>query len=91
MQAAAAGIPGACRPVVEFSNDGQTHTEGPAARSYDQEHRRCGFHLFFNAFWLISDFCLFQMHMRDSLHQIYHGVIIHVLRGILRLFYGNNA
>ena len=30
------------------------------------------------------------MHMRDSLHQIDHGVIIHVLQGMLRLFYGNN-
>ena len=90
MQAAAAGIPGAHRPVVEFSSNGRTHTEGPAARSYDREHQRSGFHLFFSAFWLIPNFCLFQMHMRDSLQKIDHGVIIHVLRGILRLFYGHN-
>ena len=88
--AAAAGIPGAGRPVVEFSSDGRKHTQGPDARHYDREHKRCGFHLFFNAFWLISNFCLFQMYMRDSLHQIDHGIVIHVLRGILRLFYGNN-
>ncbi len=37
------------------------------------------------------EFSLFQMFIRDSLHHIYHGVIIHVLREILRLFYGNNA
>jgi len=89
--AAAAGIPGAGRPVVQFSNQGRQHTEGPAARDYEREHKRSGFHLFFSAFWLVSTFCLFQMHMRDSLHQIDHGVIIHVLRGILRLFYGNNV
>jgi hypothetical protein len=26
--------------------------------------------------------------MRDSLHQVDHGVFIHMLRGILRLFLG---
>ena len=91
VKTASAGIPGAGRPVVEFSNDGRTHTEGPAGRHYEQERSRAGCHLFFNAFWLVSNFCLFQMYMRDSLHQIDHGVIIHVLRGILRFFYGNNT
>jgi len=91
VKSASGGIPGAGRPVVEFSNDGRTHTEGPAGRQYEREHKRAGFHLFFNAFWLVSSFCLFQMYMRDSLHQIDHGVVIHVLRGILRLFYGNNT
>ena len=89
VKTSSAGIPGAGRPVVEFNNDGRTHTEGPAGRQYEGEHKRSGYHLFFNAFWLVSHFCLFQMYMRDSLHQIDHGVIIHVLRGILRLFYGN--
>jgi len=69
---------------------GRQHTEGPAARDYERERTRSGFHLFFSTFWMISTFCLFQMHMRDSLHQIDHGVIIHVLRAILRLFYGKN-
>ena len=90
VMAAAAGIPGAGRPVVQFCHNGRQHTEGPAVRDYEREHRRSGFHLFFSTFWMISTFCLFQMHMRDSLHQIDHGVIIHVLRAILRLFYGNN-
>jgi len=90
IKTAAAGSPEDNRPVVTFSNNGRTHKEGPAARDYERERRSTGFHLFFNSFWLISSFCLFQMHMRDSLHQIDHGVIIHVLRGILRLFYGNN-
>ena len=90
IKAAAAGVPGVGRPVVEFISDGRTHTKGPESSHYNREHKRCGFHMFFSAFWHITTFCLFQMHMRDSLHQIDHGVIIHVLRGILRLFYGNN-
>ena len=92
MQAAAAGKPGAGRPVVNFGKDasGLKHSKGPEARHYDREHKCSGFHLFFNVFWNVSSFCLFQMHMRDSLHQIDHGVIIYVLRGVLRLFYGNN-
>ena len=65
--------------MLEFSNDGRTHTEGPAGPHYEGEHKRAGYHLFFNAFWLVSHFCLFQMYMRDSLHQTDHGVIIHVL------------
>ena len=88
VRATSAGIPGAGRPVVEFSQEGRT-TEGPAGRHYEGEHKRAGYHLFFNAFWLVSHFCLFQMYMRDSLHQVDHGIVIHVLRGILRLFFGN--
>ena len=88
--AAAAGIPGAGRLVVQFGLNGRQQTEGAAGGDYERERKRSGFHLFFSTFWMISTFCLFQMHMRDSLHQIDHGVIIHVLRAILRLFYGKN-
>ena len=91
VEAAAKGIPGASCPVIEFSNQGRTHKEGPAGRTYERERTRTGFHLFFNAFWNVPNFCLFQMSMRDSLHQIDHGVVIHVLRGILRSCYGNNV
>ena len=89
VKAGSAGIPWADRPVVEFSNDGRTHTEGPAGRHYKQKHTRAGFYLFFNVFWIVSNFFLFQMYMRDSLHQIDHGVNFHVLRGILHLLNGN--
>ena len=57
VKAASAGIPGAGHPVVEFSNDGRMQIEGPAGRHNEQEHTRAGFHLFFNAFWLVSNFC----------------------------------
>jgi hypothetical protein len=46
--------------------------------------------LLFNAFWLVSTFCIFQMYMRDSLHQIDHGVFLHACRGILRLYLGES-
>ena len=75
-------------PVVEFHAEGKKTTAGPNAKSYESSRQRAGAHLVFNAFWLVSTFCLLQMYMRDSLHQIDHGVTIHVLRAILRLFWG---
>ena len=70
--------------MVEFSNDGMTHTEGPAAwlqvvtmnRSARVQDDTCSSMRF--GWCRIS--VLFQMYMRDSLHQIDHGVIIRVLR-----------
>ena len=89
---AAAGVPGyrsaEKRPVVEFSADGKSSKAGPAAASYEKTRSAAGCHLIFNAFWLVSTFCMCQMYMRDSLHQVDHGVFIHMLRGILRLFLG---
>ena len=65
--------------------DGSTRrdcAQGPAGCDYEQERKHSGLHLFF--------ILLFQMHMRDSLHQIDYGVIIHILQAILCLFYGKN-
>ena len=78
------------RPVVEFSEDGTRSKAGPgpAAASYEKTRAAAGCHLVFNAFWLVSMFCMCQMHMRDSLHQKDHGVFIHILCAILRLFLG---
>ena len=88
---AAAGEGGAAEAVVVLG-DGVTRTmPGPKAVRYEAGRAAAGAHLLFNAFWLCSSFCIFQMYMRDSLHQIDHGIIIHVLRGILRLFLGNNV
>ena len=75
-------------PVVEFTDDGQT-CPGPSAKSYESGRAVAGAHLMFNAFWMISTFCIYQMYMRDSLHQVDHGIILHILRGILRLFQGD--
>jgi hypothetical protein len=71
-----------------LGNDGKTTKPGPSASQYERGRAVAGAHLLFNAFWLISSFCICQMYMRDSLHQVDHGVIIHILRGILRLFFG---
>ena len=88
---AAAGVRGgrASGSVVEMEDDGKSNRPGPAFKSYEAARTQAsGAHLLFNAFWLVSSFCIYQMYMRDSLHQIDHGITIHVLRGILRLFYG---
>ena len=88
---AAAGVRGggASGSVVEMEDDGKSNRPGPAFKSYETARSQAsGAHLLFNAFWLVSSFCIYQMYMRDSLHQIDHGITIHVLRGILRLFYG---
>ena len=75
-------------PVVEMGDDGKSSMPGPDAYHYESSRTAAGAHLLFNAFWLVSTFCIFQMYMRDSLHQVDHGIIIHILRGILRLFFG---
>jgi hypothetical protein len=73
-----------------MGDDGKSSIPGPDAHRYERSRSDAGAHLLFNAFWLVSNFCIFQMYMRDSLHQVDHGIIIHVLRGILRLFLGNS-
>ena len=105
-------------PVLSSDGEGAKVTPGPAAKSYERARTAAGAHLIFNAFWLVSSFCCYQMYMRDSLHQVNaytesahyqnrtesgidvlltsllslmqvdHGIIIHVLRGILRLYFG---
>jgi len=86
-QAAGGGANASRGPVVEFTDDGQT-SAGPSAKSYESGRAFAGAHLMFNAFWMVSTFCIYQMYMRDSLHQVDHGIIIHILRAILRLFQG---
>ena len=77
--------------VVLGNSERSTGTRpGPKSIQYERSRSVAGAHLLFNAFWLCSSFCIFQMHMRDSLHQVDHGIIIHVLRGILRLFLGDH-
>jgi hypothetical protein len=81
-------------PLVELEDDGKSSRPGPArpgAKSYERGRTAAGGHLLFNVFWLIPTFCIFQMYMRDSLHQVDHGIVIHVLRGILRLFFSKGT
>ncbi len=71
--------------VVEMEDDGMSNRPGPAFKFYEiarlLELTFCSMHLAGLVILHIS------MYMRDSLHQIDHGITFHVLRGILRLFY----
>jgi hypothetical protein len=76
-------------PVVEMGSDERDTRQGLNSKSYQRGRADDGgFHLLFDEFWLVSTFCIFQMYMRDSLHQVDHGILLHVCRGILRLFLG---
>ena len=73
-------------PVVEFSEDSSFHRPGPNSTYYEDAWQRCGEHLVFNAFSLISNFYVYEMLMRDEMHAIDLGIIIMLIRAILRAF-----
>ena len=73
--------------IVDWGADGSTHRPGPMSSHYEDGRTRCGAHLLFNAFWLIPHFCSHQMLMRDSMHAIDLGVIITLIRAILRALF----
>ena len=72
--------------VVDWGEDGSTHSPGPNSVHYETMRQVAGAHLVFNAFWLINHFCVHQMLMRDAMHAIDLGVIITLIRAILRAF-----
>ena len=72
--------------VLEFGEDSSIHRPGPTSFLYEDARGRCGAHLVFNALWLISNFCVHQMLMRDEMHAIDLGIIITLIRAILRAF-----
>jgi hypothetical protein len=78
-------------PLIELKDDGKSSRPGSGAKYYERGRAAAGGHLLFNTYWLVSTFCIFQIYMRDSLHQVDHDIIIHVLRGIIRLFFGKGA
>jgi hypothetical protein len=73
--------------IVDWGEDGSAHRPGPMSTHYEDGRTRCGAHLLFNAFWLIPHFCSHQMLMRDSMHAIDLGVIITLIRAILRALF----
>jgi hypothetical protein len=73
--------------IVDWGEDGSVHRPGPNSAHYEDGRQRCGAHLVFNAFWLLPQFCVYQMLMRDSLHTIDLGVIVTLIRAILRCFF----
>ena len=72
--------------VVDWGEDGSTHSPGPNSVHYETMRTVAGAHLVFNAFWLINHFCVHQMLMRDAMHAIDLGIIITLIRAILRAF-----
>jgi hypothetical protein len=74
-------------PIVDWGGDGSVHRPGPNSAHYEDGRQRCGAHLVFNAFWLLPHFCVYQMLMRDSLHTIDLGIIVTLIRAILRCFF----
>ena len=74
------------RPVVTWNPQTKEMIPGPASRYYNSSRLRAGCHLVYNAFWAIQGFCIYQMCMRDPMHQVDKGVIVQLLKSILRLY-----
>lgn len=73
--------------VVDFGeHSDRIHSPGPNSSHYEKFRSLAGAHLVFNAFWSIQHFCVHQMLMRDPMHQVDLGAIIHLIRAILRKF-----
>ena len=51
-------VPG---PVVLIGDDCMSCMPGPNAKHYEASRTAAGAHLLFNAFWLVTNFCIFQM------------------------------
>ena len=85
---------GSPEPVVEFCKDCSNHHPGQNSSQYEDARERYGPHLVFNAFWMISNFWLHQMHIHYGnpimgcmeLDAIDLGIIITLIRAILRAF-----
>jgi hypothetical protein len=75
------------RPVVTWHPQTKEMVPGPASKYYESGRKRAGCHLVFNAFWAIQGFCIYQMCMRDPMHQMDKGVIVQLLKAILHLYH----
>jgi hypothetical protein len=74
-------------PVVNWGEaSDHVHPPGPNTANYERFRGHAGAHLVFNAFWKIQHFCVHQMLIRDPMHQIDLGAIVHLIRAILRKF-----
>ena len=74
-------------PVVQWKADGSETKPGPKAAHYESVRKTVGAHLLYNAFWLVNHFCVHQMLMRDRMHTIDLGVIVTLVKAIMRKFY----
>ena len=72
-------------PVVNWGEK-PTHSAGTNSSHYEVFRSLCNAHLVLNAFWSVPHFCVHQMLMRDPMHQVDLGVIVHLIKAILRKF-----
>jgi hypothetical protein len=74
-------------PVVNWG-ESPDHIHSPSlnAGNYERFRAHAGAHLVIDAFWKVQHFCVHQMLMRDPMHQIDLGAIVHLIRAILRKF-----
>jgi hypothetical protein len=80
-------IQGQTGPVVDWGQEPtRTHSAGPNASHYEAFRNCCGAHLVYNAFWNVKHFCVHQMLMSDPMHQVDLGVIVHLIKAILRKY-----
>ena len=64
--------------MVDWNANGSCVQPGPEASQYEAGRAECNAHLLFNTFWAVSQFCVHQLLMRDSMHQIDRCIIIHL-------------
>ncbi len=74
-------------PIVEWNDDGSCVRPGPESSHYEAGRAECGAHLLFNAFWGVSNCCVHQLLMKDSMHQIDLGVIMRLIMAILKKYW----
>ncbi len=75
------------KSVVNWGEEpDHVHSPGRDAANYEKFRAHAWDHLVFNAFWKVQHFGVHQMLMRDPMHQIDLGAIVHLIRAILRKF-----
>ena len=73
--------------VVDWGDsEAPSHAPGPNSANYEAFRELCGAHLVYNAFWNVKHFCVHQMLMRDPMHQVDLGAIVHLIKAILRKY-----
>ena len=70
--------------VVDWG-EAPSHAPGPNSANYEAFRELCGAHLVYNAFWNVKHFCVHQMLMRDPMHQVDLGAIVHLIKAILTI------
>ena len=73
--------------VVQWEEDGSDTAPGPNSSHYESVRKSVGAHLLYNAFWIVNHFCVHQMIMKDRMHAIDLGVIVTLIKAMMRKYY----